>query len=320
MKAVTMGDSIEWRPVPTADGRYIAYLGSSAEEPAQVFVKPLTGGNAVLLAEDTMPVDFPGQLVIPRQVIFKAEDGREIHGQLFMPPTAYKGKRPAVMFFHGGPVRQMLLGFHYSYYYHNTYAMNQYLASRGYVVLAVNFRLGIGYGRTFRDVPDGGPRGCSEYRDLLAGAKYLRSLENVDPGKIGLWGGSYGGLMTALGLARNSDLFAAGVDLHGVHDWNQWQAWSDQREIEDDRISWKSSPAADVADWRSPVLLIHGDDDRNVPFSETIWLAEKLRKQGVDCELLVFPDDVHSFLLHRNWVKAFQAAASFFDRRLRVVR
>ncbi|MCP5102285.1 MAG: prolyl oligopeptidase family serine peptidase, partial [bacterium] len=139
----------------------------------------------------------------------------------------------------------------------------------------------------------------------------------VDANRIGLWGGSYGGLMTALGLARSSDLFAAGVDFHGVHDWNQWQAWAVDRENDNNRTVWKSSPIADIADWRSPVLLIHGDDDRNVPFSETLWLVEKLEKQGVDFELLVFPDDVHGFLLHSNWVKAFKAAGSFFQRKLK---
>ncbi|UCH95880.1 MAG: S9 family peptidase, partial [Candidatus Aminicenantes bacterium] len=319
-KAETKGESIEWSPVLTGDKKFLAFIGSSARLPAQVYVKQLNSGKLMKLAKDTLPAQFPKKLVTPKQVIFKSEDGWTIHGQLFMPPREFKGKRPAVMFFHGGPVRQMLLGFHYSSYYHRAYALNQYLASRGYVVLSVNFRLGIGYGRAFREVPDGGPRGCSEYQDLLAGAKYLRSLAIVDANRIGLWGGSYGGLMTALGLARNSDLFAAGVDFHGVHDWNQWIAWAAKRENDDYRTAWKSSPLADIEQWRSPVLLIHADNDQNVPFSETIWLAEKLKKQGVDCELLIFPDDVHSFLLHRNWVKAYKATASFFDRKLKTNR
>ena len=122
--------------------------------------------------------------------------------------------------------------------------------------------------------------------------------------------------MTALGLARNSDLFAAGVDLHGVHDWNQWQAWKTGESNDEGRREWQSSPIADVDAWRSPVLLIHGDDDRNVPFSETKWLVEKLDALGVDYELLVFPDDVHSFLLHRNWVRAFETMSDFLDRKL----
>lgn len=315
-KTETKGESIEWSPVLTGDRKFLAFIGSSAVLPAQVYVKSLEGGKPIKLAKETLPSRFPKNLVIPKQVIFKSEDGWSIHGQLFIPPQKFKGKRPAVMFFHGGPIRQMLLGFHYSSYYHRAYSLNQYLASRGYVVLSVNFRLGIGYGLAFREVSDGGPRGASEYRDLLAGAKYLRSLANVDSDRIGLWGGSYGGLMTALGLARNSDLFAAGVDFHGVHDWNQWIAWAVHKENDNWRIAWKSSPIADIENWRSPVLLIQADNDRNVPFSETIWLAKKLKKQGVDCELLIFPDDVHSFLLHRNWVKAYKATASFFDRKL----
>src|SRR5499427_9657490 len=98
--------------------------------------------------------------------------------------------------------------------------MNQYLASRGYVVLSVNYRSGIGYGRGFREAPGRAGRGASEYQDVVAAGKYLQSRPEVDASRVGLWGGSYGGYLTALGLARNSDLFAAGVDFHGVHDWS----------------------------------------------------------------------------------------------------
>ena len=317
MVPVTSGTSIEWSPVPLADGRHLAYIGSDAVSPAHVFVRRLAGKQVQTLAPEALPKNFPSdRLVEPRAVVFDAADGVSIHGQLFMPPARFEGRRPAIMFFHGGPIRQMLLGFHYSGYYHRSYAMNQYLASRGYVVLSVNFRLGIGYGRAFRDVPDGGPRGGSEYRDLLAAARLLRGDPRVDPERIGLWGGSYGGLMTALGLARNSDLFAAGVDFHGVHDWNQWQAWVSGESNDEGRAEWSSSPIADIEGWSSPVLLIHGDDDRNVPFSETKWLVERFDAMEVDYELLVFPDDVHSFLLYRNWVRAYEAMADFFDRKL----
>jgi len=318
MLAVTGGTSIEWSPVPLADGRHLVYLGSDAVSPAHVFVRRFGDNRGRKLAPEALPETFPTeQLVEPQAVVFESLDGLSIHGQLFMPPARFEGRRPAVMFFHGGPIRQMLLGFHYSGYYHRSYAMNQYLASRGYVVLSVNYRLGVGYGRAFRDAPDGGPRGGSEYRDLLAAARLLRGNSSVDSERIGLWGGSYGGLMTALGLARNSDLFAAGVDLHGVHDWNQWQAWVSGEANDEGRAEWSASPIADIESWSSPVLLIHGDDDRNVPFSETKWLVEKFDAMEVEYELLVFPDDVHVFLLYRNWVRAYEAAADFFDRKLK---
>jgi dipeptidyl aminopeptidase/acylaminoacyl peptidase len=213
----------------------------------------------------------------------------------------------------------MLLGFHYLYYYHNSYAMNQYLASRGYEVLSVNYRSGIGYGRTFREAQRRGARGASEYQDVVAGAKYLRARAEVDDKRIGLWGGSYGGYLTALGLARNSDIFAAGVDFHGVHDWSSPVAGLrvslDQPERT--RLARESSPIASVDKWKSPVLLIHGDDDRNVAFSQTVMLVRRLRDQGVEFEQLIFPDEVHDFLRHDHWVQAYHATADFFDRHLK---
>jgi dipeptidyl aminopeptidase/acylaminoacyl peptidase len=161
-----------------------------------------SGAAARPVAAETLPKDFPtAQLVVPQQVIFKAADGWQIHGQLFLPPGAdSRAKLPAVVFMHGGPVRQMLLGWHNRGYYHKAYALNQYLASRGYVVLSVNFRSGVGYGRAFREAPDRGARGASEYQDIVAAGHYLRGRADVDPARIGLWGGSYGGIFNGPGI------------------------------------------------------------------------------------------------------------------------
>jgi dipeptidyl aminopeptidase/acylaminoacyl peptidase len=306
-------------PVALASGRQIAYLHSTARDPFLPFVASSDGSNARQLAPQALPRDFPSaQLVEPQQVIFKAADGMEIHGQLFRPQNV-NGKVPALIFTHGGPIRQMLLGFHYLYYYHNSYAMNQYLASRGYEVLSVNYRSGIGYGRAFREAQHRGARGASEYQDVVAGAKYLRSRAEVDEHRIGLWGGSYGGYLTAMGLARNSDIFAAGVDFHGVHDWSSPVAGLrvalDQPERT--RLARESSPIASVDKWRSPVLLIHGDDDRNVAFAQTVMLVRRLRDQNVEFEELVFPDEIHDFLRHDHWLQAYHATANFFDKHLK---
>jgi dipeptidyl aminopeptidase/acylaminoacyl peptidase len=221
---------------------------------------------------------------------------------------------------HGGPSRQMLAGWHYMYYYHNAYAFNQYLASLGYAVLSVNFRSGIGYGRAFRMAPKRGARGASEYQDVVAAARFLRGRTDIDDKRIGLWGGSYGGYLTALGLARDSDLFAAGVDMHGVHDWSQrisGASWIDYNSRDAQKVALEASPVGSVQRWRSPVLLIHGDDDRNVSFSQTVDLVRRLREQNVEFEQIVFPDDVHDFLLHRHWLRAYAAAADFFERKLK---
>jgi dipeptidyl aminopeptidase/acylaminoacyl peptidase len=321
--ALTRGDGIEWSPAPTADDEIIALLRSDARRPARPAILTRRG-ELRDLAPEAIPPDFPSaELVVPKQVVFPAADGLLIHGQLFLPPDARAGdRRPAVLFFHGGSRRQMLLGWHYRGYYHNAYALNQYLASRGYVVLSVNYRSGIGYGMEFREALNYGATGASEFNDVLGAGLYLRGRPEVDPERIGLWGGSYGGYLTALGLARASDLFAAGVDLHGVHDWNVVirnfvPSYDPLERPEAARVAFEASPMADLDTWRSPVLLIHGDDDRNVPFSETVRLVAELRARGVEVEQRVFPDEVHSFATHARWLEAYRAAADFFDRRLR---
>lgn len=316
---LTSGQGIEMSPALFDSGRRVAFFRSTARDPLMPFSARIDGSYLKPLALQALPSDFPAaKLVVPEQVTFKAADGLEIHGQLFKPANA-SGKMPAIVFMHGGPRRQMLLGWHYRYYYHNAYAMNQYLASRGYLVLSVNFRSGIGYGRAFRMAQHQGARGASEYQDIVAAGKYLRDRDDVDKKHIGLWGGSYGGYLTALGLARDSDLFAAGVDFHGVHDWST--SVSGLRipldSSERIRIARESSPISSVDKWKSPVLLIHGDDDRNVEFSQTVNLVRRLRASKVPFEEITYPDEVHDFLLHRNWVRAYRAGAEFFDRHLK---
>jgi dipeptidyl aminopeptidase/acylaminoacyl peptidase len=320
LAAVTTGSGIEIAPAMASDNRTVVFLHSDAHMPMRpAFVAGK--GEVRDLAAETIPSDFPSpSLVAPQQVIFSAADGMQIHGQLFLPANANDGKRhPAIVFFHGGSRRQMLLGWHYMFYYSNAYAMNQFLASRGYVVLSVNYRSGIGYGLDFREALNYGAMGASEFNDVQGAGIYLRTRADVDPHRIGLWGGSYGGYLTALGLARSSEMFAAGVDIHGVHDWNAeipnfMASYKPNDRPDAARLAWESSPLFSVSTWRSPVLLIQGDDDRNVPFAEMVDLAEALRKQGVSFEQLVFPDEIHDFLLHRTWLATYHAASDFFDR------
>ena len=319
---MTPGKGLEWTPFVTGDGKYIAYIGATAQRPPLPSVMPAGGGKAMTLAEDRIPNDFPSsQLVVPRKVSFKAPDGVEVHGQLFE-ARGGASKKPAIVYVHGGPPRQMLVGWHYSDYYTNAYALNQYLASRGYVVLSVNYRLGIGYGHDFHRPPNAGAQGASEYQDVKAGAEFLQGLAQVDAKRIGIYGGSYGGFLTALALARDSQLFAAGVDIHGVHNWtaeraaglleNRYEKVPDVQQALD--VAWQSSPVSSVANWKSPVLLIHGDDDRNVRFNQTTDLVRRLEKTGVSYEELVIPDDTHHFMRHANLVKVDAAVAAFFDR------
>jgi dipeptidyl aminopeptidase/acylaminoacyl peptidase len=323
-QALTSGETMEWSPIQTGDGKSILCLGSTATSPAMPY--EVTAKDREMVAQQALPSDFPSAwLVTPKQVIFQSDDGLTLHGQLFLARNV-QGKVPALVFMHGGPIRQMMLGFHYMDYYHNAYAENQYLASRGYAVLSVNYRLGVMYGRAFREAPNTIWRGAAEYKDVVAAGRYLQTLPEVDADKIGLWGGSYGGFLTAMGLARNSDLFKAGVDFHGVHDWSVFLTERPYfgnlalRPPDADaaiKLAWESSPDAYVGTWKSPVLLIHGDDDRNVPFSQTVDLVQRLRAQHVPFEQLIIPDEIHGFLRWRDWVRAYSATTEFFDRTLK---
>jgi dipeptidyl aminopeptidase/acylaminoacyl peptidase len=312
--ALTSGPGIEVWPTPTSDPGVVAFLRSGARMPLQVAIR--MGGEARNPDPRAVPADFPAEsLREPQPVIFPAADGLPIHGQLFLPAVAAKRPAPALVFFHGGPQRQMLAGWHSMYYYWNAYAMNQYLAACGYAVLSVNFRGGTGYGLNFREALRYGPSGASEMGDVEGAAAYLRSRAEVDAARIGVWGGSYGGYLTAMALARLPGIFKAGVDFHGVHDW--------ARELgipatePDYKTAFESSPMADLSGWKAPVLLIAGDDDRNVQFNQTVMLAGALRLRHVPVEVVVLPDEVHDFLLYRSWLAAYQAAARFFDRTLR---
>ncbi|HYW49951.1 MAG TPA: prolyl oligopeptidase family serine peptidase [Gemmatimonadaceae bacterium] len=318
------GAHIAWNPVESSKGRVYA-LVSTAQATAHAAVLDLRTQAASwdALAPETVPSDFPASsLVTPVAITLRAADGIETHAQLFLPPNLRDGSRhPAVIFLHGGSRRQMLLGWNYGSYYHHAYAMNQALALQGYVVLSLNYRSGIGYGMEFREALKYGASGGSEYGDVVAAAKYLGARTDIDAARIGLWGGSYGGYLTAMGLTRNPELFKAGVDVHGVHDWNVGiRTFQPDYDVYEDpaatRLAFTSSPMAQVSRWRDPVLLIHGDDDRNVRFIETLTLIEQLRRQGVPVEQLVFPDEVHGFLRHESWLRAYEAALDFFKRKM----
>lgn len=307
---LTKGDGIETEAAPLASGDGVAVFYSDAKRPRCVALVPSKGGEARII-NPKLSSDFPLEAqVVPEPVILKAEDGLEFHSQLFLPKDIQPGeRRPAILFSHGGPGRQMLLGYHYMFFYHMAYAMNQYFANKGYVVISVNYRSGIGYGREFRMAPNRGAAGSSEYQDIVAVAKYLQSRPDVDPDRIGLYGLSYGGLLTAMGLSRNSDIFKAGVDIAGVHLWGN--------SLDTNSTAFKASSVSTIDKWTSPVLLIQGDDDRNVAFSQTTGLVQLLRARNIYHELIVFPDEVHDFLVFKKWVMTFNAADDFFSRFLR---
>lgn len=325
MEVVTPGDGLEWTPYLTGDGSTLVYLSATAQRPPLPAFMKFEKGTPKLIAEKNIPSNFPqSKLIVPKQITFQSPDGFTIHGQIFE-PTGGPEKKPALIYVHGGPPRQMLLGWHYSDYYSNSYSYNQYLANLGFIVITVNYRLGIGYGFEFHQPERAGTAGASEYIDVKAAGEWLAKQPNVDPTRIGIYGGSYGGYLVAMALGRDSKLFAAGVDIHGVHDRTVGRTRNiimpDSYERAPDaeealKVAWESSPVSTVSTWTSPVLIIQGDDDRNVRISESTDLVQRLQEKGVPMETMMIVDDTHHWMKWSNAVKVGSATADYFERKL----
>lgn len=311
---ITTGEGVETSPAPLASGKYLATLSANWNMPQSLGVWKMAAAGPVAAAAPqkivfprSMP-GFPTDLHIkPEIVITHADDGVEIHNQLFLPKDLKPGeRRPAIVFVHGGPPRQMMPAYHYMQFYHWAYGINQWFANQGYIVMSINYRLGIGYGHSFQRAAKAGAEGNSEYKDVIAGGKYLQTRPDVDPNRVGIWGLSYGGLLTSEALARNSDVFKAGVDLAGVH--------LEGNSLDPNSVSYQSSAISAIDNWKSPVLLIQGDDDRNVSFLQTVGLVQLLRQRNVYYELIVFPDDVHESLLHSRWLYTLGRMETFMHK------
>ena len=282
VRRLTAGEKDQWSPIPLAGGN-LAYVNAGWDEPPKVVVRS-ANGNTRAAEFPKAPSNFPSALLVkPQLVSFPAADGQTAYGQLFVPAHS---DGCGILFSHGGIRRQMLPGFHYMDAYAYLYEMNQYLASRGCVVLSVEYRSSIMRGEAFRDAPGWGFAGNSELRDFVGAAEWLKSHEQVDPNRIGVYGLSWGGYMTAELLAQHSDIFKAGFDMAGVHD-------------SADPSYAKNGALAHLSSWTSPIFLAQGDDDMNVDFNQGTLLARALQAQRPSVELRqeAFPGQTHEIFL-----------------------
>ncbi len=317
-RQLTRGDGVEDMPAIAVDNRIFALRGEARVplRPVQVTARGMTD-----LASGAMPKDFPSNdLVVPRLVTFTAADGATIHGQLFI-PRGRTAPGPALLFFHGGPTdRQMFAAWDPFETHSHLYESSQYLANHGYVVLSVNYRGGAGYGFEYREPPRFGAGGASELEDIIAAAKYMQSRPDVDPKRLGVWGGSYGGRMTLLALAEAPQYFAAGASYSGIYDWVTMQGFDvngaqpgNEAAV---RLAYDSGPVAHMDKWRAPVLLMLGDADPIVNIEQTTALAAVLRSRKIPVDILMIPDEVHFLLKDSSWNRVFEATKDYFDRHL----
>jgi dipeptidyl aminopeptidase/acylaminoacyl peptidase len=322
-RQIKRDDIVMANAVAAGDSGFIGLTGGDAENAPLVRVLDLKTG-ATVMAEKPADYGYSRSFAAPapKAIRIKAADGGTVPAQLFMP--AGKGPHPALVYVHGGPSRQMYPAFHYSDYYANDFAMNRRLAEQGYVVVAVNYRSGIGYGRAFREAEGRGWRAASEYNDVLGVGRWLAARDDVDRKRIGIWGGSYGGLLTGQALARDSGLFSAGVAIHGVFDWS-WPS-AQEGHLNPSRFfgvseanrptALKASPLGAIDGWRSPVLLFSGDQDMNVDVRETVDLAQKLKARNVDVRTVILPGEAHGFVRHESWVRLWHEQDRFLNEKL----
>jgi len=287
MEEITSGDELETYPAITGDGKTIAYFSATGQRPLVAATISLATHKTNLIGLKLLAANFPvKQMAAPKQVIYKSPDGTTVHAQLFVPANS-TGKKPALLYIHGGPQRQMLLGWHHMDYYSIDYALTEYLVSMGFEVLSVNYRQGIGYGYDFQRPPAG-----SNYIDVRAGGAWLAAQPDVDTSRLGVFGGSAGGALAASALARDSKLFKAGVIIHG------------------------DSPEP-LDNWTSPTMIIHGDDDRNVAFDAGVSLVSRITQKGKPyLETMVIPGDSHHWMKYSDIIKVNTTAAEFLKKQL----
>jgi dipeptidyl aminopeptidase/acylaminoacyl peptidase len=313
LRQLTFGKGIEDMPALTQRKQVVVLRGD-----ARYPLRPAIAGarGMVDIAGQAIPKDFPSdELVTPELVTFKAPDGMTVHGQLFVPKDR-RSKGPALIFFHGGPTNRQTFAAWDPFETHtHLYEANQFLANQGFVVLSVNYRGGSGYGFEHR-LPKGfGAAGASELQDIIGAAEYMIAHPDVDPAKLGVWGGSYGGRMTALALSRAPQYFAAGADYAGIYDWTKMPGY-DANDPASLKLANDSAPVGHMDAWRAPVLLMHSDADTSVPFEQTTLLLEALRKRNIPVETLMLPDEVHFLLRHASWNKIFEATADYMNQHL----
>lgn len=306
----------------SADEKHAALYVNGCRQPSDLYLLDLETGRARALTHSLNAAIRPDDLVEGEVARFHSYDNVEVPGLLFKPhPAGLDARAPALVWVHGGPGDQSRLTYN---------GLLQFLVNHGYVVFAINNRGSRGYGRTFYSMDDR-KHGDADLGDCVASKKFLTATGFVDPTRIGIIGGSYGGYMVLAALAFRPDEFVAGVDLFGVSNWVRtltsippyWESFKKAlyKEIGDprlDEVYLKSiSPLFHAESIRRPLMVLQGANDPRVLKVESDEIVAAVRARGVPVEYLVFDDEGHGFRRKENRNRGYGAVLTFLDQHLK---
>ncbi|MFZ2897712.1 MAG: S9 family peptidase [Saprospiraceae bacterium] len=295
----------------------------TSKAPGNIYLYNFETSELKSLTNTLNPEINPEDLVAAEVVRYKSFDGLEIPAIYYKPQNASpENKVPALVWVHGGPGGQSRVGY---------FALIQYMVNHGYAVLAVNNRGSSGYGKTFYKMDDQN-HGDKDLQDCIYGKKYLQSLDYIDPEKIGIIGGSYGGYMTMAAMAFAPDEFKVGVNIFGVTNWLRtmksippyWESFKkalyaemgDPTSADSVRL-YNISPLFHADKIKNPVMVLQGANDPRVLQVESDEIVEAMKQNNVPVEYVIFPDEGHGFVKKENEIKGYGAIVTFLDQYLK---
>jgi len=305
------------------DDSVVAFYATDGSVPSDLYAGPINA-TPTRLTNALNPGIRSEDLVVPERLRFSSYDGLEIPGLLYKPHQATTStKAPALVLVHGGPGGQAQV--RYS-------AVTQALVNHGYVVFDINNRGSSGYGKTFNAMDDR-KHGEADLGDVVASKRMLVSTGYIDPAKIGIVGGSYGGYMVLAALTLQPDAFKVGVDLYGISNWVRtlentppwWESFKQaiyaemgDPKVDSERLR-RISPLFNASKIRAPLMVLQGANDPNVLKVESDEMIAAAKKNGVPTEYIVFPDEGHGFVKKENEIRGYSAILDFLDKYLKGV-
>jgi dipeptidyl aminopeptidase/acylaminoacyl peptidase len=303
-------------------GRLVAFYLNGDRSPSNLYVHDLKSKKTTQLTQSLNKEIDPNDLVEAEVVRFRSFDGMVIPSIYYKPKGASAANKvPAIVYVHGGPGGQTMRGYN---------AQIQYLVNHGYAVLGINNRGSSGYGKTFFTADDR-KHGREPLWDCVEAKTWLASLGYIDPERVAIMGGSYGGYMTLAAMAFRPEAFKVGIDIFGVSNWVRTLEsippyWEAQRKalydeigdpVKDKDFLVATSPLFHAANIRKPLMVIQGANDPRVIKPESDEIVEGVRKNGVEVEYIVFPDEGHGFSKKKNQIEASAKILAFLDKHLK---